>query len=326
MLVTIRDDVTSCASAFRSLDQIFLRIEAGAHDWQIDDVDALFTSTWLANRNDYREYVENLVKANAYPKPIRFSRQLVVCATPQPNARPTELVPEAAAQFVSKPLLVLMENKFTDGTLFDIAVEFLAPPDIAHNLTERKVGMIEYLSAGGLGEIPKHIQDRKREAADLCIPLRLLVFTDSDGLTPGARDAPAQTVADQCAKSGIPCCILGKRTIENYIPDEVFDAWLEDPNNTGMKGKIALLQEFTSEQRDHFSIKKGFGGQKPILHDDNLYTTLPDETRKQWQRGLGDEVIYLLTKHKAALSAEALKARDHTGDLAKLITLLLAEL
>ena len=166
MLVTIKPDVTGSPSEFSQLDRILYRIEDGAHDWEIEDEDALLTSPWLISRAHHQEFVRGLIKDSTYPKAPRFSRKLVVCATPQANAQPTELPPKQAAQFVSKPLYVLMENKFTDGTLLDIAIKFLAPSHIAALHTDPRIELIEYVGAGGLGEIPKHIADRRQQAAE----------------------------------------------------------------------------------------------------------------------------------------------------------------
>lgn len=321
MLITISSDATNASTEFGQLDRIFYRIEDRAHDWKIDNEDALLKSEWLKNRPDSVEFVKKMVQDASYPKQPRFTRQLHVCMQPKSDAAPTELAPQQAAHFVQEPLYVLMENKFTDSILLNTAIKFLAPEELTDPCLKPEYKAISHIGAGGIGEIPKHIQDHRERAKELNIPLRMVVFTDSDGLRPGELHENAQRVKKACSEQNIPCCILSKRTIENYIPDEVFDAWVSKPGNISSKQKIDVLKEMTPEQRDHFYLKDGFSKQ----HDTTLYASLAEEQRKQWAQGLGNEVIKLLKEYQTNLTA-ALRARDHQGDLDKLIAMLAAEL
>ena len=78
----------------------------------------------------------------------------------------------------------------------------------------------------------------------------------------------------------------------------------------------------TAEQRDHFSIKNGFGKE----YNAGLFDDMNDDEKQAWAKGLGDEVIHWLKTYKSALTAEALKKRDHHGDLTKIMLMILCQL
>ncbi|MFK5952328.1 MAG: hypothetical protein QM498_04660 [Desulfobacterium sp.] len=65
---------------------------------------------------------------------------------------------------------------------------------------------------------------------------------------------------------------MSKRTIENYIPDEVFDAWMPYPDS-GKGRRAAAIKRLNPEQRDHYPMKKGLKLQKAGAEVENFYST-----------------------------------------------------
>ena len=121
--------------------------------------------------------------------------------------------------------------------------------------------------------------------------------------------------------------MLKKRAIENYIPDEIFNAYLKNKANSGYEQKVAALLGFSPEQRDHFSIKKGFKAKHTTPAGKvDLYANVSGESKKHLIEGFGGDVIFWLHTYKNALSAEALRKRDHGGDLDQLMAMIMAEL
>ncbi len=320
MRINFHENVLNNGDHFKYLDRILTRITDGAHDWQIDDVDAIASSEWCQELKPYeREVFEKAAREASYPYTGLFCRQLQVCDDVQNE---NQLAPSKAAHFVTQPLTILMENRSTDGALLSIVLEFLAPHQLWQLHQHPHLGMIDFFSGGGIGEIPKTIADKIAQANNAGIPARLLVFTDSDGLFPGDIHKNAQIVKTKCAQEGIPCCILQKRAIENYIPDVIFKEHAKRLENTAQKKRIDVLLAMTVEQRDHFSIKNGFGKE----NNADLFDGMNDDERQAWSKGLGDEVIHWLEKYKSALTAEALKERDHHGDLTKIMLMILCQL
>lgn len=324
MRIHFHENVLNNREHFRHLDRILTRITDGAHDWQIDDVDAIASSEWYKEMKLYeRDLFEKAAREASYPYAGLFCRQLQVCNDVQNK---NQLGPVEAAHFVQQPLTILMENTNTDGALLCIAMEFLARPELWQLHQNPQLGLIAIAGVGGIGEIPKTIDAKIDEANNAGIPPRILVFTDSDGLFPGDIHKNAEKVKEKCEQVGIPCCILQKRAIENYIPNAVFQAHVSHVENIIQKPRIDILLAMTAEQRDYFSIKTGFGQHKPILHDGNLFNSMTEDERQTWSTGLSDRVIYWLEQYKSALTAEALNERDHQGDLTQIINMILDQL
>jgi hypothetical protein len=327
MRILFNADVLDDEASWRYLDRILTRIADGAHDWEFADVDIVDASQWARTLKHYeREVFEKAAKEASYPYTGIFRRKVEVCAQPQQGVKPDQLLPKQAASFVQQPLAVIMENKFTDGKLLDIALEFLAPPTLWRLHQDADCRLIEYIGAGGVGEINKTVKERITNAKALNLPVRLIVFADSDGHFPSDMHSNAKAVYDASSLVGVPFCILGKRTIENYIPNEVFRAYIDLPENSVRREKIDVLLKMTVQQRDFFAIKNGFGKQKSVAHDPNLYAAMFPAEKVLWETGLGDQLIDWLETHKTALSPKALIDRDQDGDLLCIIKLILDEL
>ena len=57
-----------------------------------------------------------------------------------------------------------------------------------------------------------------------------------------------------------------------------------------------------------------------------LYNSIPSVDRIALRQGLGRKIIESLRDHEAVLSAEALRRRDHSGDLGALVSKIIADL
>lgn len=314
----VLDAAVSDQSSWRWLDRIMSRIEDGAHEWSIEDPDMLETSNWLNARQHFREIFRGAVKAGSYPRHGIHSRCVIV--NPQP--RGGELAPEPAWHYVDQPLKILVENRFTDGQLLNTIFAFLAPGPLEQLLQAKVYKLIEVDSPGGNGELKKLVADYAEAAYEKGIPVRVVVFTDSDGRFPGDIHRGAQAVSDVCDEHLIPCCILSKRAIENYIPDEVLSAWAPK----FLRAQVAALLRLTPQQRDHFPIKSGKDFSKLTTAEQSLYATVSSGDQKALAQGLGDHIVATLKTHKDLLSKEVLERRDHTGDLSRLIQMLANEI
>jgi hypothetical protein len=309
MRITFKQDAVTDSIQWKWIDRILQRIDDGAHEWNIDDPEILESTTWLGQiRTPHRELFEGAAKKSAYPNQGPYKKTVIVSSNPTA----TELSPSKAAIFLDQPLLVIMENQFTDGVLLDCALSFLGSTASQNLYNNRPYKLIKYISAGGNGEIPKHVNDQLNEAAQLGIPARFVVFTDSDGKYPGETNREAEIIKKTCIDNGIYHCILKKRAIENYIPDEVFFYWRDKIENKSYFNFINAILNLSSEQRDHFPLKSGWNEKKVHLP---LYEDLSEEKRKIISRALGTDLINWLNLYKSSVSEAALRNRDQHGDL-----------
>ncbi len=213
--------------------------------------------------------------------------------------RPVSLSPEKAVQLLQKPLVVLMENRNTDGAFLDAVLAVLGDPELLR-LKQLRDQALKYDSVGGSGELKKLVkhEHEKSEAAD--VPFRAVVFTDNDSRFPGDISKMANEIRETCERLGIPHVVLTKRAIENYIPDEVIAEWADTREHTSARPRIAALLRLTPEQREHFPFKKGLSflglsadSNHPI-EEHRLYANVsaPDRALLDWR--FGEDFVMVL--------------------------------
>ncbi len=107
-------------------------------------------------------------------------------------------------------------------------MDLLGSPELAE-FRKDVPDALKFDGGGGNGELPKVLGKYVEEAQKSGHPVRVVAFTDSDGLTPGECSKNAKLAKDACTKNDVPCQLLKKRAIENYIPDEVLQNWAGKP-------------------------------------------------------------------------------------------------
>ncbi len=320
MRVVFCEDAVQDEASWGFLDRIIYKIEDEWHEWEIDNPEIIEQSDWLYGlRKTLRELFEKAAIVGSYPRTTGpHLRRIVVTLNPQQG----EFIPRQAEKYTAQPLFILMENRFTDGLFLNTILDVLSPEALTKLIRRTDGAIIEYDSPGGNGELPKLVESYVSKAAKQGIPVRIIVFTDSDGYFPGDCADDARRVADACRAHGISYCILHKRTIENYIPDEVLLAWGQHPNKKPM---IAAFMRLNREQRDYFPMKKGLA--KLDQYEAALYQSVDVNDFKELQRGfLKKNIIELLKPHRAALSAGARRGRDGNGELDGLARMIADEL
>ena len=316
MRVLIKKDAIESSDHWTLIDRILQRIEDGAHEWHMSDPEPFEETDWLKQiRGVHRSLFEGAAKKSAYPNQTVHMKSLIISSNPADD----EMLPGAAATFLDRPLYVLMENKFTDGILLDCALNFLGGEELISFFKNRPYKLIEYVSAGGNGEIPKHVQDHLDQSKKLGVPARFVVFTDSDGKFHGDVNREADLIKEICTQNNIPFCVLQKRAIENYIPDEVFLAWRSKIENSSYTNFIDKLLGLSPEQRDFFPLKSGFREKSVHLP---LYENIDEQGKKILAHNLGKNLINWLDDHKNVISSDALRRRDQGGDLELIIKII----
>ena len=309
------------ASQWRYLDRIVNKVADGWHIWQIEDPDSIEKTGWVegSGREWIRELFEKAAIASSYPPDDSFPYHLIFVSLQ--GKKSTELTPEKAAKFLSTPLTILMENRFTDGEIFLNEVLNILGHDKVNEQRVVAPDSICYDSQGGIGELPKLVSDYADRAYADGIPIRVVVFTDSDGDIPGEIKPNVRLVQQACEDKGIMCWTLLKRTIENYIPDEVLDAWKPYPDSD--KGRcIAAIKKLNEGQRNHYPMKKGLQIARANHSVQALYRGISDEDMVALSNGLGKDVIKKFQEFRDSLSVEALQRRDGKRELDGLVKII----
>jgi len=322
MMVVIALEAFTDSDQWRFLDRIVDKVADGWHHWLIEDPTAIEKSGWLEGRGWLREFFQKAALVAGYPVSFDFPRRQIRVSPPNENSE--DLSPQQAAEYICTPLAILMENRFTDGIFLDAVLYVLAPREM--NVQRRTAPeSIKYDSPGGNGELPKLIRDYAARASAKGIPARAVVFTDSDASVPGEVQLAPHLVREACQKTGLPCWILGKRAIENYIPDEVLDAWLPHPDNEKRR-IVDALKRLNPEQRDHYPMKKGLKFEKETPAVQTLFAGIAASDLDGLAKGFGKNVIETLRDYRDVLSAEALRLRDGQGELEQLVKMISDEL
>jgi len=346
MRIRISPEALENRESWSHLDQILYWIEEGTHEWFVDDPESIEKSDWLQGaRSSKRELFEKAAMApEAGAGSRRLHRRML---TVQDDAPPNSLTASKAARFLRKPLKVMVENRFTDGALLEALLAVLSPAVLKLLVAEA----IRVDSPGGNGELKKLIEADFNTTQREGLPLRAVVFTDSDGLHFGDVSPAAKAVEEVCKAYGIPCVVLSKRAIENYVPDEIIRDWGSDPSRKNLFPRLEALLRLQRDQRDYFPIKKGLRKKKELRKSDThqheqheLYfagtkaPALSSSDSELLEEGFGDQFIYSLfleeqneetwktplgrRRVRGCLTQEALRKRDDAGELERLVQLI----
>lgn len=240
-------------------------------------------SSWIRDRGSQGDWVRELLVAS-FQRDVWTSaphgRRVLVTTEPLGDY---ELTPEDAARLSEEPLVLLVENRNSDGSF---AKRIVTECDRAlGGLWRRSGSPIRVDSVGGIGEIPRQIERRVQEAR---IRPRLVVIVDSDRKAPATKEGPeARKVKKAAKKHGIACWILAKREAENYLPR----ALLEGRRDAGRDHavRVEAWDRLNADQKDFYDMKEGLS-EEPTEPEEALFDGLGSEDRSVLSGGLGSGV------------------------------------
>lgn len=286
MLVEIDLAVADDPVAHRWLDRILHKVDDGWHIWdvptEVDSAD-FEDSSWVRDRGSKGEWVRELLLASLKPgawSSAPHGRRLLVTTSP---IQTHELGPEDAARLAEEPLVVLVENRNSDGAFVERAA---TECDRALGRLWRRSGRpVQVDSTGGIGELPEEIERRCQGRA---VRPRLVVVVDSDRKAPDMDESPeARRVRKVCEAYGVPCWVLAKRESENYLPR----ALLDGRRNAGLEHarRVGAWDRLNELQKDFFDMKEGLAS-NPTAAEEELFEDLPTEDVRTLGTGFGPNV------------------------------------
>lgn len=318
MRVRLQKDAIADQTSWPDLERIILRIDEGAHEWEVDDPDTIEKSDWYREGRPYlRELFEKSSIRTSYPKNKNQLHCKEIHVTSLSTAEPQMLTlpPKRAAQYLKQALTILVENRFTDKLFVNTVLNNLGPPELT-DFRQKVPDAIQFDSGGGNGELRKIVEDYIDKANSSNIPVRAVALVDRDGAEPQQN---SQRVFDLCATKNIKCHMLKKYAIENYIPDRIFFFWAVSMED---RKKVEALCRLTPQQRDTFHMKKGFSS--PTT-DKTMFSSVSLTDQDLLKTGFKNS-INLLDIHKTHLTAEDLKTRDGVNELGELVQMIVQEI
>jgi len=212
---------------------------------------------------------KSYVSTQAYGAP--FASTVAVVDDGQPvdtafHGSVARLTTECAALFVDTPLEVVVENARNDGDFFQ---SFLRAVDTS--LVDLFAGTrppVKFVNGGGVTEIVESLPARAAWFYSRGLPPRMIVLVDSDRKFPGHSPKVANKLTAACIAEQVTLRVLEKRAIENYLSDDVLDAYAH--SNSDVSASVVFIRQLSSAQRDYFPIKVGvtsvLGGDEAKLY------------------------------------------------------------
>ena len=268
------------------LDRIVTRIEDGWHVWdtdELDEADAMEATSWFRDPGRQgrrlRELLTSSIRRGAWSLEPH-GRHLRVTMLPTSE---DELSPEEASRLADEPLVLLVENRGSDGAFLKRVVTELDPS--LHRLWQRDGDPIRVDSVGGAGQMPQEV---KRRASRGPSRGRLVAITDSDRKGPG--DSPGQTARELrrvCEDRGIASWVLAKREAENYLPRVLLDA--KPDAGPEHARRVEAWDHLSEDQKDFFDMKHGLANESSSA-EESLLAGVSRDDRARLANGFGPRV------------------------------------
>ena len=164
---------------------------------------------------------------------------------------------EALADALTSPLRIVVEDAGTDGGWIALVARVLGYPRLHRMLTKLPHPMVETRHAGGIGQIPTDLA--RATAVTPAWPEfgrhRVVALCDSDGHRPGERSTQASAVRRAADQLNATAHVWSKRTIENYLPDDLLREFANSRRDR--ESAVALVLELDRTARDCYPIKDG---------------------------------------------------------------------
>ena len=320
-------------SVLSLIDRLVDRFAEKVHRMDVLDVDLLQGSRWYRNARPTRRKV----LTSALAKPPRVAND-----DRGPHVKTVEVRDAESARLADKlahtPLVILVEDRESDGVLLDIVVEELGWPELqalwedGRAVTPRAM---EVETAGGKDAIPQRVERAVSDAAGERREHRLFVLCDSDTRWPGDVSGGATrglvAVREACSRHNVPHHIWQKRCAENYIPDQAFEAVRDDPRNLTQVDRFNALLRRSQEQRDYFPVKNGLtAAERSEAIQAGLYNASEEEDLKLLETLLLQKrprpLLLLNTERRASFTADGLRERDGESELETLLLAIAREL
>ena len=304
----------------RWLDRILNRVEDGWHVWDLSesDPDAFQATSWIRGRGTRGDRVrELLVASTGCGAWNQNPRGRSVHVTLRPSGT-DELTPEQACRLTDEPLVVLVENRYSDGAFVERVAKELDRP--LRVLWGRGGKPIRFDSVGGVGQMRQEVE-RRTDAVSY--RPRLVVVVDSDRKGPdGTVSDAARKLQRTCEARDVPCWVLAKREAENYLPRVL----LSEKPDAGDRHQrlVEAWDRFDDDQKDFFDMKRGLP-EPPSAIEEDLFNGLPDADREILSKGFGRNVHECWNRWDVRDVRRELLARGR-GDLERGLVLIRKEL
>ena len=287
MRIAIDISAANDPDAHRWLDQILYKIDDAWHVWDTTcepDPEVFKATAWFRDDGRQGERVHELfvasVQRDAWTSRLHSRRMRV---TMHPDGS-DELNPEDALHLAEEPLVILVENRNSDGAfLWRIVTEL---DKTLFKYCRRRGEPIRLDSVGGKGEMPDEVE--RRIQATPYRP-RLVAVIDSDRKFPNdSASHDARRLQRICNMRNVPCWVLAKREAENYLP-RILLAERQDAG-ADHAHQVDAWVGLSDDQKNFFDMKNGLSA-APSVAETELFEGLSDADLATLCNGFGPRVF-----------------------------------
>ena len=230
---------------------------------------------------------------------------------------PDELNPEDAFHLAEEPLVILVENRNSDGAFLKRVVTELDKS--LHKYCRGPGKPIRLDSVGGKGEMPDEVE---RRAQGVRYRPRLIAVIDSDRKGPNDNAShDARRLQRTCEMRNVPCWVLAKREAENYLPGILLAERQDSGADHG--SRVEAWIGLSDDQKNFFDMKNGLSA-APSAAETELFDALSSVDRAILSDGFGPKVFECWSVWTTVQAASELLARGQ-GDLEHGIDLIRGE-
>ena len=177
---------------------------------------------------------------------------------------------EEAIRYFSQPISIILENSLNDQYFVNAIIKnFDKKGDLKKHLEN---SWIQFENAGGCSNVENFIKGKLQSFNNLHLKyakpnhkyLRCFVLLDSDKEFPSSGKKPAYIKLEPFLDAnGVKKHILAKRCMENYMPDDVYDAIANTPQLIRWVN-VYKHPSFSETQKDYLNIHDGFPKQVEV--------------------------------------------------------------
>ena len=286
MRLEIDLSVANDQDAHQWLDRILYKIEDGWHVWDTasqSNPDTFQEATWIRGRGTQGDWVRQMLVASIQRGAWTLAphgRRVRVTVFP---GAADELMPEDAARLAEEPLVILVENRISDGAFVKRVVKEL--DKALCSLWNQKGDPIRIDSLGGKGEMWKEVE---RRAQGIPFRPRLVAIIDSDRKGPDTRaSATALKLRCVCERLSLSCWVLAKRESENYLPRILLSERQDAGADHGRL--VEAWDNLNDDQKNFFDMKNGLPEELSAT-EEALFQELSMADRTLLSSGFGKNV------------------------------------
>lgn len=176
----------------------------------------------------------------------------------QEDANPIFTLKEFLA-YVEKPARIVVENSLNDGHFIAAVLKNFGVKGQFDELRQLDKQQIAFCNSGGKNNIVNYLDSLMEEVQNKSKFIkRTIVVMDGDCRYKDELDrdniSNREKVIEKCEELGIVCFVLKKRSMENYMPNEVFDKNRDIFGNDWVGAYLSL----SDCQKDYYYIAEGF--------------------------------------------------------------------